>query len=447
MMAQVMTNLSDWIFVELNKNKLKVLNGALEKAEVEVDQSIVDDSRINSPEELAPKLKELIKNLKTKPKRMAIMLQEKDIFDRFFVVSGDEVDVTSRLTEQASSYVEGDIKDYYTLFQKVSPFVYQFVGVKKDLLENKAKLASLCRLKLEGILPVSCMLASFVNSRDPFFLIFECREESTMLASEYGGVYFSGTYDLTEDINVRVEKLIQELSTFNREKPVKDIYYYGEEIRIPERFNGIKLQLPDGLVGDEMHGFEKLVIALSLVAKDSGVLNSYINVLSFLQATRSGERSLAKYAPKVLVPLLLVLAFSFFYISYKGTLFDRNQKLDVNGVNETSESASPAESSSSATEIKGIDKATLKIRVENGAGVAGVAGKMKDFLTSLGYTVTEVGNAEKFDYAETQLIVKKTKNDFSETIKKDLEKQYTVKVSDALAETSAYDVLVIVGAK
>jgi len=241
--------------------------------------------------------------------------------------------------------------------------------------------------------------------------------------------------------------LIQELSTFNREKPVKDIYYYGEEIRIPERFNGIKLQLPDGLVGDEMHGFEKLVIALSLVAKDSGVLNSYINVLSFLQATRSGERSLAKYAPKVLVPLLLVLAFSFFYISYKGTLFDRNQKLDVNGVNETSESASPAESSSSATEIKGIDKATLKIRVENGAGVAGVAGKMKDFLTSLGYTVTEVGNAEKFDYAETQLIVKKTKNDFSETIKKDLEKQYTVKVSDALAETSAYDVLVIVGAK
>src|SRR3990167_3815422 len=127
MMAQVMTNLSDWIFVELNKNKLKVLNGALEKAEVEVDQSIVDDSRINSPEELAPKLKELIKNLKTKQKRMAIMLQEKDIFDRFFVVSGDEVDVTSRLTEQASSYVEGDIKDYYTLFQKVSPFVYQFV--------------------------------------------------------------------------------------------------------------------------------------------------------------------------------------------------------------------------------------------------------------------------------------------------------------------------------
>lgn len=90
----------------------------------------------------------------------------------------------------------------------------------------------------------------------------------------------------------------------------------------------------------------------------------------------------------------------------------------------------------------------LTIQVLNGAGKAGVAGQMKDFLEKKGYKVTDVGNAEEYKYEETEITVKSSKSAYLSLLKEDLKESYTIGTAAAdLPEDVAYDARVIVGKK
>lgn len=55
-----------------------------------------------------------------------------------------------------------------------------------------------------------------------------------------------------------------------------------------------------------------------------------------------------------------------------------------------------------------IDRSEWTLEVLNGSGITGAAGKTAEKLTSLGYTVVKIGNADNNDYEETQLLVTKS---------------------------------------
>ncbi len=59
---------------------------------------------------------------------------------------------------------------------------------------------------------------------------------------------------------------------------------------------------------------------------------------------------------------------------------------------------------------KGGSKGDLRIRVLNGVGEPGVANEVARLMIENGYKVIDVKNADKFDYAETQLIIYSTKS-------------------------------------
>jgi len=89
-----------------------------------------------------------------------------------------------------------------------------------------------------------------------------------------------------------------------------------------------------------------------------------------------------------------------------------------------------------------IERSTISITVRNGAGIEGSASATADILSALGYTITEVGNANQFVYEET-LVVYSTDYAAAVQVANDLPKAKVVE-SRGMYEFLT-DVLVVVG--
>lgn len=92
----------------------------------------------------------------------------------------------------------------------------------------------------------------------------------------------------------------------------------------------------------------------------------------------------------------------------------------------------------------GLDRSAISIVIQNGNGQAGVAKKMSDILTGLGYTVASTGNADNYDYATTEIHVKAASAKYLTQLKNDLSSSYTIGTA-ASDYTGSGDALVIVG--
>jgi hypothetical protein len=91
-------------------------------------------------------------------------------------------------------------------------------------------------------------------------------------------------------------------------------------------------------------------------------------------------------------------------------------------------------------------RSDITIQVLNGGGVVGAATKMKTFLESKGYTVSDTGNADSYTYSKTEIIVKAAKKAYLPFLEGDLKGTYSLGTSSAaLDDTVSYDARVIVG--
>ncbi len=105
---------------------------------------------------------------------------------------------------------------------------------------------------------------------------------------------------------------------------------------------------------------------------------------------------------------------------------------------------SPAPASDSAKMT--IDYAKYKIKVLNGSGISGVAGKTKDILEGEKFLVEEIGNAETSDYENTVIRAKKeVPKEFLDSLKKALEESYILDPNEKLDDSEDVDVIIIVG--
>lgn len=100
---------------------------------------------------------------------------------------------------------------------------------------------------------------------------------------------------------------------------------------------------------------------------------------------------------------------------------------------------------SSVDKASGLDRADLTIIVQNGSGVAGAATKASDLLKDLGYDVVSSGNADNFEYEETEINVRSTKKNFLELLKKDLSGEYTIGSATSTYSGTEADAVVIIG--
>jgi hypothetical protein len=101
-----------------------------------------------------------------------------------------------------------------------------------------------------------------------------------------------------------------------------------------------------------------------------------------------------------------------------------------------------------STPTPDLDRADLSMEVLNGSGVPGAAGDTEDFLLELGYENIETGNADSYDYDQTEISIKESKNNYLELLLSDLETEYNVSSESAyLDEEYEYDAQIIIGEK
>ena len=91
-----------------------------------------------------------------------------------------------------------------------------------------------------------------------------------------------------------------------------------------------------------------------------------------------------------------------------------------------------------------IIKDELKIKVLNGSGEVGKASDVETILNDLGYTETITDNAEDFDYAATEIQVKKSLTYLIDTLKKDLKEYVSSPKIVTLDEDETSDIIIIV---
>lgn len=94
-----------------------------------------------------------------------------------------------------------------------------------------------------------------------------------------------------------------------------------------------------------------------------------------------------------------------------------------------------------------IDYSKYTINILNGSGIKGEAAKVEELLKDLNFKSIDTGNADSYEFAETEIALKEG---LSETIFTDLEKAlstYSVKKVDNLESSSNYDIQITVGQK
>lgn len=109
--------------------------------------------------------------------------------------------------------------------------------------------------------------------------------------------------------------------------------------------------------------------------------------------------------------------------------------------------SSPALATPTPTQVpKQVDKSKYEIKILNGSGIKGEAGKVQEILEAEDFTVSKTGNAPDFDYEETVIQAKSdVEKEFIDEIKKALEDAYKLGDVEILDEDSDDDVVVIVG--
>lgn len=99
-----------------------------------------------------------------------------------------------------------------------------------------------------------------------------------------------------------------------------------------------------------------------------------------------------------------------------------------------------------ATTAAELKRQAISVQVLNGTGVAGVAKKAADYLASFFYIISNVGNAENYNFEKTVIQTKKAAD--LDLLKADLENQYEIgSASATLPSSSSYDAVVIIGKK
>lgn len=94
-----------------------------------------------------------------------------------------------------------------------------------------------------------------------------------------------------------------------------------------------------------------------------------------------------------------------------------------------------------------VNREDVSVQVLNGGGNSGAGSRMEEFLVDLGYTVSDVSNADAYTYDLTVVVTKPSNTEVADILEADLSGSYELDESVAtLPEDSEFDAQVIVGA-
>lgn len=110
----------------------------------------------------------------------------------------------------------------------------------------------------------------------------------------------------------------------------------------------------------------------------------------------------------------------------------------------TQTAVTPTASPAATPEIK-LDLAQYQIRVLNGSGISGEAGRVKVILEGAGFVVKNTANADSYDFTSTEITYSSNVNTaWLEKLKTELAKKYALK-EPVIGKITGADVEIVVG--
>ncbi len=145
----------------------------------------------------------------------------------------------------------------------------------------------------------------------------------------------------------------------------------------------------------------------------------------------------------ILIPGVLLLG------ALLGGVYFYQKQLNANPTPTPSPEATIEDNSTpgpSASPSAKLDLTKYPINVQNGSGIPGTAGSVKDTLTKAGFKVSSTGNADNYDYTDTIIKVKSdVPAEFVTKLTTTLSGVYSVAKAQTLPDSSKDEVVVIVG--
>jgi len=442
--------------VSLSDNTLKV--STIEKKEfkgvsAEVSKGVVDNYRILSNEEFSAALKELISAVTDKNPRslsLNILVEPNDVVFKFVAVNKGGGEIEDQIVNEIRSKVkEFPLEEMYFSYRKIAPFVYQFIGVRKEVINSYIEVANIVGISLRSAVPWMLLLPKFTDNNEPSIYITKVAGKQVVALSELNGIFFSGVYQKDKSAK-ELQKIVQELSIYKRKDPISKVYVYNyDNFSLNPEYEILNLEIPNSDL-EEAKGYEMHLLLGYMADKDKDILTTQTNLLNLLpvpvvQKEKNMALVYAGGASLVLLAALLVGGAIFLNRNKSPEIIESiAQNTEVLSEDVSTEEGQLQEETQEE-QIADLNRENLTVRIENGAGVPGIAGRTQTFLEEFGYVIESVGNADIIGINQTVIKLKPEKAAYQELLKEDMAEDFDVVVEEDLAEDAAYDALIVVG--
>jgi hypothetical protein len=313
---------------------------------------------------------------------------------------------------------------------------------------------------LKSVIPWVLALPKYENINDPAIFVCKVDGNQVVALSELNGVFFAGTYQ-KEKTSKELESLVKDLSFYKRSTPIKCIFTLNYDSFSMADYETREINTPDFSSPDKVpEGFELNTIVNFLLDSDPDLLNNQLNVLNLLPLPVVESKTSTMVIAGSVVGALVLLVGAYFGIrslgnrnvSTEGQMAQENSQDSTQVLSESSENANEQGSGSDVSQPDQNDpnlevkKGNLKIRIENGAGVSGLAARTKEFLEEFGYTVLTIDTADS-KVEETILNFKADViGEYETLVTEDMKSAFPeIEVRQDLPEDSDYDLLIIAG--
>ncbi len=444
------------LIVSLSENILKVStieNKEFKGVSADVTKEVVNDYKILNVVEFSTILKDLITTVTAKNPRslsLNILIQPNDVVLKFVPVNKNGGDVEDQIINEINTKEkELPLEEMYFSYQKIAPFVYQFIGVKKDIIDAYIEVSNTVGIGLKSIIPWVMLLPKFTDRNEPSIYLTRTSGKQIVALSEFNGIFFSGIYE-DEKSTQELQSLVQELSIYKRKDPITKVYIYDyENFSLNRDYEVLDLEIPNSDL-EEAKGYEMHLLQGHMIGKDQDILVSQTNLINLLPVP-----VIQKETNKALVyagALSLVLVVG--GLIGGAMLLNKNrepkvlentaQNTEVLSENNHKDDSQPAETQ--PEEVKAdLNREDLTIRIENGAGIPGVAGRAQLVLEEFGYQVVGIGNAAEGGKGSTLIKIKADKAAYLGLLKEDMKDDFTVVTEEDLDTSSDYDALIVIG--
>ena len=477
------------LFLFLDKNRVRLLGfrksmlGQFETNSFSKNyqSNLLTDGRVGNIDFIASAMKEALEAVSTNGKKdrdcFLILPQESYHFLRIQVppdIASSAVD--SFVKDKVKSNLPVPLENtasYYFIENTETEKVIHFFAIEHDVLKKFKEALSLIDLNYKGSLPETIAYFTLFNKtlrRDKkeniFFVLYETGFLTGFLYDSLG-LLAPEKWEKTIDGSRPAEEIFKEKALeFEKEgKKLNRIILAGQassDIR-QDTFTkavGVWTNPLKRIIPEFYAEYLKLLVTFQnkpfAFLSFEPCLGGFIfveekrSVPTFAKQGRGG----AKISfPKISIPKREILIFTVsFILSFLSFILLSNFKSIVPPIvpllsptTKPQPALSPSKPKATPIPSPLFTKAELKIKVLNGTGIRGKASEVKDLLNKKGYLEILTDNADNFDYTESELQIKKSKNQAKSTLIKDLAENVSPFKESVLPETESADVVIIIG--